>query len=119
MHIISLFSFLPLPLFCLSLCTKDPIPPVLLASVPVAPFYYEGETFQARCVNRNVAPFTGLTFWLDSANVPVGSGGGLEITNVTRSQAGVYKCYVTLDDTSVLVEVPSLSVTLVVYCKLY
>ena len=73
---------------------------------------------QVGCVNRNVAPYLGATFWLDAKGMAVLNGGSLLFNEVSRSQAGQYICHVRLDDPTVTVQVPTLPFTLVVHCKL-
>ena len=78
----------------------------------------EGSTVQVGCINRNVAPYLGATFWLDAKGMAVLNGGSLLFNEVSRSQAGQYTCHVRLDDPTVTVQVPTLPFTLVVHCKL-
>ena len=98
------------------LCFKDPIKLEFLDEVD--DFYVEGSTVEVVCFNRNIVPFLGYTFWFDDANMQVGTGGNLRLGNVSRSQAGQYTCRVGLFDQTLRVEIPSLSFTLVIHCKL-
>ena len=75
----------------------------------------EGSTVRVLCLNRNVSPFTGLTFWNGPMNTT--TGGRLEFIAL-RSLAGTYSCSVNLVDETVTVEIPTLKFTLVVHCKL-
>ena len=73
----------------------------------------EDSDVQINCLNRNVAPFRGVTAWTNSTGDPVGNGGTLELNSVNRSEAGLYTCTVT-----VAFDVPPQFFTLVVHCKL-
>ena len=83
----------------------------------VAAFYAEGSTVRVVCVNRNVFPFMGDTFWVDPMDMPVGTGGDLEF-NALRSLTGRYTCGVMLTDSSYMVDIPTRSFNLAVHCKL-
>ncbi len=82
----------------------------------LADFYVEGSTIRVICINRNVRPFHGKSFWVDSMNMTVGKGGVLEF-NATRNKEGLYTCGVKLNDPTVVPTVPTRSFTLVVNCK--
>ena len=95
--------------------TTDPVQPVY-ASYP-SDFYLEKNTVKVACRNNNVAPFHGTVHWFDPMNISIGFGGLLLITDISRSQAGIYMCDVTLLNQSISVDIPALLFTLVVYCK--
>ena len=77
----------------------------------------EGSTIRVLCLNRNVPPFMGWTFWNGPMNTTVTTGGRLEFIAL-RSLAGTYSCAVNLIDETVTVEIPTLKFKLVVHCKL-
>ena len=77
----------------------------------------EGSTVRVLCINRNISPFTGSTFWNGPMNIAVSTGGFLNFIAL-RSLAGTYSCGVNLYDKTITVDIPSLKFTLVVHCKL-
>ena len=79
-------------------------------------FYLEGGLLRVICVNKNVRPFRGGTYWTDPMNVQISNNGELEF-NVTRTLAGVYTCNVLLFNQSIMVKIPSRNFTLIVNCK--
>ena len=77
----------------------------------------EGSTVRVLCLNRNVPPFTGPTFWNGPINTASTTGGRLEFIAL-RSLAGKYSCAVNLYVETVTVEIPTLKFILVVHRKL-
>ena len=82
----------------------------------VSAFYVGGTPVRVTCLNRNVVPFEGDTFWVGPMNMPVGTGGILAF-DAARSLAGLYTCGVILNNRSIRINVPTRSFTLVVNSK--
>ena len=84
----------------------------------VSEFYLEGNNVHVICINRNVQPFDGNTFWVGPMNMPVGNGdvGVLEFTAL-RSLVGLYTCGVNSSNQPIMISAPTRSFTLVVHCK--